>query len=189
MKVKPGTDIDALAKLLGAKIIGRMDKLGTLPFAIWRRGGDGAALAQLQGNSDVAQPWITIISFDPPPSAVPLASAPGGPISLTLNPPGDSGKVIVGLIDMNVQSLGAQLDKFILPQLSVADSTAPGSTDITHGTAMAYTILEAIAQQSSAAAVRCKSCRWTFMAGTVRRRLRGLSRWGFNRPWTAARTS
>jgi hypothetical protein len=68
---------------------------------------------------------------------------------LTLNPPGESGKVIVGLVDMNVQSLGAQLDKFILPQLSVTDGTTPTSTDMTHGTAMAYTILEAIAQQSS----------------------------------------
>ena len=49
---------------------------------------------------------------------------------------------------MNVQSLGAQLDKFILPQQSVAGD-APASTDITHGTAMAYTILSAIAQQSA----------------------------------------
>jgi hypothetical protein len=50
---------------------------------------------------------------------------------------------------MNVQSLGAQLDKFILPQLSVTGDTTASSTGITHGTAMAYTILEAIAQQSS----------------------------------------
>ena len=147
LKVKPGTDIDALAKLLGAKVVGRLDKLGLYRLQFGDAAATDSALGQLQNNSDVAQVDYNYL-FDPPPSAVPLASAPGGPISLTLNPPGDSGKVIVGLIDMNVQSLGPQLDKFILPQQSVAGD-APASTDITHGTAMAYTILSAIAQQSA----------------------------------------
>jgi hypothetical protein len=48
-----------------------------------------------------------------------------------------------------MQSLGAQLDKFILPQQSVAGDANVNNSDPTHGTAMAYTILEAIAQQSS----------------------------------------
>jgi hypothetical protein len=147
LKVKPGTDIDALAKLLGAKVVGRLDKLGLYRLQFGDAAATDAALGQLQSNGDVAQVDYNY-SFDPPPSVVPLASASGGPISLTLNPPGDSGKVVVGLIDMNVQSLGAQLDKFILPQQSVAGD-APASTDITHGTAMAYTILSAIAQQSA----------------------------------------
>jgi hypothetical protein len=150
LKVKPGTDMDALAKLLGAKIVGRLDKLGLYRLQFGDAAATDAALAQLQNNSDVAQVDYNY-SFDPPPSAVPLASAPGGPISLTLNPPGDSGKVVVGLVDMNVQSLGSQLDKFILPQLSVTGD-APASTDMTHGTAMAYTILEAIAQQAAGGA-------------------------------------
>jgi thermitase len=147
LKVKPGTDIDALAKLLGAKVVGRLDKLGLYRLQFGDAAATDAALGQLQNNNDVAAVDYNY-SFDPPPSAVPLANAPGGPISLTLNPPGDSGKVVVGLIDMNVQSLGPQLDKFILPQQSVAGD-APASTDITHGTAMAYTILSAIAQQAA----------------------------------------
>jgi Subtilase family len=147
LKVKPGTDIDALAKSLGAKVIGRMDKLGVYLLQFGNAAATDAALGQLQNDSDVAQVDYNY-SFDPPPSVMPLSAPPVGPLSLTLNPPGDSGKVIVGLIDMNVQSLGAQLDKFILPQLSVAGD-APANADITHGTAMAYTILQAIAQQSS----------------------------------------
>ncbi len=147
LRVKPGTDIDALAKLLGAKVVGRLDKLGLYRLQFGDPAATDAALGQLQSNNDVAAVDYNY-SFDPPPSAVPLANAPGGPISLTLNPPGDSGKVVVGLIDMNVQSLGPQLDKFILPQQSVAGD-APASTDITHGTAMAYTILSAIAQQAA----------------------------------------
>jgi hypothetical protein len=148
IRVKPGTDIDALARSLGAKITGRMDKLGVYRLQFGDAAATDAALAQLQSNSDVSAVDYNYV-FDPPPSAVPLSSATVPPLSLTLNPPGDSGKVIVGLVDMNVQSLGAQLDKFILPQLSVTGDTAASSTDMTHGTAMAYTILEAIAQQSS----------------------------------------
>ena len=148
LKVKPGTDMDALAKLMGAKIIGRLDKLGLYRLQFGDAAATDAALAQLQNNSDVAQVDYNY-SFDPPPPAQPVDSAPGGPLSLTLNPPGDSGKVVVGLIDMNVQSLGASLDKFILPQLSVAGDASVNNTDMTHGTAMAYTILEAIAKQSA----------------------------------------
>jgi hypothetical protein len=125
-----------------------MDKLGVYRLQFGDAAATDAALAQLQSNSDVSAVDYNYV-FDPPPSAVPLSSATVPPLSLTLNPPGDSGKVIVGLVDMNVQSLGAQLDKFILPQLSVTGDTAASSTDMTHGTAMAYTILEAIAQQSS----------------------------------------
>jgi hypothetical protein len=148
IRVKPGTNIDALAKSVGAKITGRMDKLGVYRLQFGDAAATDAALAQLQGNGDVSAVDYNYI-FDPPPTAVPLAGATVPPLSLQLNPPASSGKVVVGLVDMNVQSLGAQLDKFILPQLSVTDGTTPASTDITHGTAMAYTILEAIAQQSS----------------------------------------
>lgn len=151
LRVKPGTDIDALAKSLGAKVVGRLDKLGLYRLQFADAAATDAALGQLQNNGDVAAVDYNYI-LDPPPSVQPVSSAnlPPGvavPLSLQLNPPGASGKVVVGLIDMNVQSLGAQLDKFILPQLSVAGD-APAGTDITHGTAMAYTILEAISQVS-----------------------------------------
>jgi thermitase len=147
IRVKPGTDIDALAKLLGAKIIGRIDKLGIYRLQFDDAAATDAALAQLQNDSDVLAADYDYY-FDPPPSAQAVSSAPVGPLSLTLNPPPASGKVIVGLIDMKMQSLGAQLDKFILPQISVAGD-APDNSAITHGTAMAYSILQAIAQQAS----------------------------------------
>jgi len=148
VKLKPGTDIDALAKQLGAKITGRNDKLGLYRLLFDNASAADTALGQLKNNSDVAGADYNYY-FDPPPPIQPLASASVPPLSLTLNPPGDSGKVIVGLIDTPVQSLGAQLDKFILPQQSVAGSANVNNTDPTHGTAMAYTILEAIAQQST----------------------------------------
>jgi hypothetical protein len=146
VKLKPGTDVDALAKLLGAKITGRNDKLGLYRLLFNNASATDAALGQLKNNSDATGVDYNYY-FDPPPPIQALSSAPVAPLSLQLNPPGDSGKVIVGLIDMNVQSLGAQLDKFILPQINAAGDV-PASTDITHGTAMAYNILTAIAQAS-----------------------------------------
>ncbi len=44
---------------------------------------------------------------------------------------------------MNVQSLGPQIDKFVLPQISVAGD-APNNTDMTHATAMLYNFYTAI---------------------------------------------
>ena len=148
IRLKSGADIDALAKALGAKITGRNDKLGLYRLLFDTASATDTALGQLKGNSDVAEVDYNYY-FDPPPPVQALSSAPVGPLSLTLNPPGDSGKVIVGLIDTPVQSLGDALDKFLLKQISVAGDPSVDNSGPTHATAMAYTILAAIAQQSN----------------------------------------
>lgn len=144
VKVKPGTNIDALARLLGAKITGRMDKYGVYRLEFADADATSAALSQLQMDSDV-QAVDYNYYFDPPPTPqnISPSSASGGPLSLQLSPPPASGKTIIGLIDTDVQSLGPDLDQFILKQIDVADGT-PSDSSITHGTAMAYSILQAI---------------------------------------------
>ena len=67
VKVKPGTDIDALAKSLGAKIIGRDDKLGIYRLQFADAAATDAALAQLKNNSDVLAVDYNYY-FDPPPT-------------------------------------------------------------------------------------------------------------------------
>jgi hypothetical protein len=147
VKIKPGTDIDALAKLIGAKITGRNDKLGLYRLQFDNSTATDAAFSQLQNNSDVADVDYNYI-FNPPDTVQSIANAPLGPISLTLNPPGDSGKFIVGLIDTPVQPLDASLEQFLLKQLSAVDDASMDRTDPTHGTAMAETILRALASAS-----------------------------------------
>ena len=148
VKVKSGTDIKALAKILGAKVTGEMDKYGVYRLQFDSDSATDAALAQLQNNSDV-QAVDYNYYFDPPPA--PQGVSPGSPgassLSLQLNPPPSSGKVIVGLIDTDVQSLGPNLDQFVLKQIDVTDGSSSDSS-ITHGTAMAYTILNAIASST-----------------------------------------
>jgi len=144
VKVKPGTDIKALAKILGANITGAMDKYGVYRLQFADANATDAALAQLQSNSDV-QAVDYDYYFDPPPTPQAAPSASGGSLSLTLSPPPASGKTIIGLIDtsMNVQSLGADAAQFILPQINVADG-APSDSGPTHADAMAPLILQGI---------------------------------------------
>lgn len=148
IKVKPGTNVDALAKMLGAKIIGRMDKYGVYRLQFTNADSTESALSQLQMDSDV-QAVDYNYYFDPPPTpqSISPSSAPSGQLSLQLSPPPGNGKMIIGLIDTGVQSLGSDLNQFILPQINVADGT-PSDSSMTHGTAMAYAILQAISNAS-----------------------------------------
>ena len=142
LKVKPGTDMDALARLLGAKITGRLDKLGIYRLQFDDAATADAALGRIQNDSDVLAVDYNYY-FDPEPSAQAISSAPVGPLSLQLNPPPDSGKIIVGLPDTAVQPLG-DLEKFMLNRLSVADGQSSDS-GLNHGTGMAQAILQGIA--------------------------------------------
>jgi hypothetical protein len=147
VKLKPGTDADALAKLVGAKITGRNDKLGLYRFLFDNADATDAALASLKNNSDVLAVDYNYV-FDPPATPQLLMNAPVGPVLLTPDSAttGDPCNPVVGLIDTGVQSLGSQLDQFMLKSISVAGDACPGTSDITHGTAMAETILRAVAQ-------------------------------------------
>lgn len=144
VKLKPGTDIKALAKILGAKVTGEMDKYGVYRLQFADANATDAALAQLQSNSDVQAVDYNYYS-DPPPTPQAAPSASGGTLSLTLNPPPASGKTVVGLIDTSVsaQSLGSDAAQFLLPQINVADGTSSDSGP-THGDAMASLILQGI---------------------------------------------
>jgi thermitase len=141
LKLKPGMDIKALAKIYGAKITGQIDKYGAYRLQFPDANAADAALTQLQNNSDVQDVDYNYY-FDPPPSAQQISS---GASSLSLDPPASNGKVIVGLIDTSVdaQSLGSGAAQFILPQINVADGTSsdPGPS---HGTAMTAQLLQTV---------------------------------------------
>ena len=146
VKVKPGTDIDALAKSLGAKVVGRADKLGLYRLRFADEAAMETALGQLKTNPAVAAVEYNYL-LNPPVAPQKIANAPLGPVSLTLNPPGDSGRVIVGMLDTHLQSMGSDLDQFMLKPISITGDTVANSADPTHATSMAETILRAMAGQ------------------------------------------
>jgi len=148
LKVKPGTDMDALAKLLGAKIIGRNDKLGIYRLQFGDAAATDAALAQLKNNSDVLAVDYNYY-FDPPVAPQLMANPSGAPLSLKLDPTSDSSDpchVTVGLIDTPLQSLGSQLDQFVVKSIPVAGDATPDNTSPTHATGMLYNMLYSASQ-------------------------------------------
>ena len=149
VKVKPGTDIDALAKSLGAKVVGRDDKLGIYRLQFTDAAATDAALAQLQTNPEVAAVEYNYI-YDAPPAPLAVANPPVGPPPLKFDAPtdGDPCNPIIGLVDTQVQTLGNGLDQFMMKPISVVGDVAPVTGTITHGSAMAGTIATALFQSS-----------------------------------------
>ena len=156
VKVKPGTDIDALAKALGAKVIGRDDKLGIYRLQFSDAAATDAALGELKSNPAVAAVDYNYI-YDAPPAPQAIAVSTAGPVNLTLDPNSTSDPChpIVGLIDTPMQPLNPQLAPFIMKPVSVTGDTVVPTTALpTHATSMAQTILRAISQQGGTSAVK-----------------------------------
>ncbi len=142
VRLKPGAKIDDIARLLGAKVIGRIDGLNAYRLQFPDEASASSARNQLTSNPDVSAVDDNF-SVDRPsgPQIVP-GSAP--PIQLQLKPPPDSGRVVIGLVDTEVQALPQDLSQFLLKQVSVAGDVQAGSDSPTHGTAMAETMLRSL---------------------------------------------
>ena len=142
VRLKPGAKIEDLAKLLGAKVVGKIDSLNAYRLQFEDSSATATARDQLASNSDVAS-VDNNYAVQPPegPQAIP-GNAPA--LQLQLKPPPDNGRIIVGLVDTAVQPLGNNLDQFLLKQLSVVGDPQVGGDSPTHGTAMAETILRSL---------------------------------------------
>lgn len=142
VRLKPGAKIDELAKLLGAKVTGQIDSLNAYRLQFEDAAAANSARDQLTSNPNVAA-VDSNYALQPPltPQGLPAGAAP---IQLQLQPPPDSGRIIVGLVDTAVQPLGNNLDQFLLKQVSVAGDVQLSSDSPTHGTAMAETLLRSL---------------------------------------------
>lgn len=143
VRLKPGAKIDDLARALGAKVIGRIDSLNAYRLQFEDAAAADAARTQLASNSEV-ESVDSNYSIERPNSPRELSASPMPPPRLQLNPPPDTGRIIVGLVDTAVQSLGNGLDQFILKQLSVAGQAQLDPNSPSHGTSMAETILRGL---------------------------------------------
>ncbi len=149
VKLKPGTDADALAKLLGAKITGRNDKLGLYRLLFSDAAATDAALASLKNNPDVEAVDYNYIYDAPPTPQLYSGAVPTLPkLIADVSNPGDPCNPVVALIDTAYQPSGTSLDQFALNPISVTGDNCPPSTTMTHATAMYQTILNAVAQAS-----------------------------------------
>jgi thermitase len=148
VRLKPGAKIDALAKLLGAKVTGRIDSLNAYRLQFDDQAAADAARLQLADNPDVASVDSNYSIDRPPvPVGVPSSNLPPPP-QLQLKDPPDTGRIIVGLVDTALQPLGNGLDSFLLQQLSVAGNADLDPDAPSHGTSMAETILSSLASMT-----------------------------------------
>ena len=142
VRLKPGVKIEELAKLLGAKVIGRIDSLNAYRLQFDDSSATTTARDQLASNPDVAS-VDSNYTVERPETAQPLPTG-APPLQLQLKPPPDNGRIVVGLVDTAVQPLGNNLDQFLLKQVSVAGDIQLNSDAPTHGTSMAETLLRSL---------------------------------------------
>src|SRR5439155_8508643 len=121
------------------KVVGKLDSVNAYRLRFDDAAATDAAREQLATQSDVASVEQNF-AIDPPEMPR-VASADVPPLRLTLNPPPDNGRVVIGLIDTAVQPLGNGLDAFLQDKLSVAGPAQLDPNGPSHGTAMAETIL------------------------------------------------
>ncbi len=144
VRLKPGAKIEDVARLVGGKVIGHIGALDAYLLQFEDAGAANAARQQLAANPEIASIQNNY-SVDSPPSPNPVGfGGPPPPPHLDLKPPPDNGRIIVGLVDTAVQSLGKDLDPFLLKQVSVAGTPNPDPNEPLHGTTMAETMLRSI---------------------------------------------
>lgn len=144
VRVKPGTNIEDLARKLGAKVTGRLAGQNTYRLEFADGEATEAARTSLASNDQVESVDNNYVVQRPTtPEALQASNLPGAP-KLTMKAPTENGRVIIGLIDTAVQSLGGGLDAFMLKQISVAGAAQLDPSNPSHGTSMAETMLRSL---------------------------------------------
>jgi len=139
--MKPGAKIDGLDCVQNAVVTGKIAALNTYRVQFKDEAAANAGRECLSKNSDVASVESNFSMEQPDlPAAVGNASPE---FNLTQKPNDGNCQVVIGLIDTSVGSLGNNLDQFVAKPVSVAGDPLPDS-QLTHGTAMADTILRGI---------------------------------------------
>jgi Subtilase family len=144
--LKPGskTKIEDLAKMLGAKIVGRMDDQNAYRLQFDDEAAATAARTELADNPDVdsvdSNYYVDRLP-DVNMSLSTLANDPDLQLQPRTNSPGDC-QLVIAPIDTPNQSLGKNLDQFINPTIHVtSDTVSLNPNTVTHSTAMISTML------------------------------------------------
>ncbi|HTA31311.1 MAG TPA: S8 family serine peptidase [Candidatus Cybelea sp.] len=143
--LKPGskTKIEDLARALGAKIIGRMDKQNSYLLQFDDDAATQAARAQLATNPDVAAVDYNYPVEQPPPVQLSQSTTPN--LQLKPKPANGNCQLVVGLIDTAIQPVPANISSVVQTPLSVVGNYTPDPSQLTHGTAMLETLAQTLA--------------------------------------------
>jgi hypothetical protein len=146
VRLKKGSkaDIEALARKLGAKVVGSIPGQDAYRLVFEDEAAASAARSALDGNEDVASVESNYAMGAPGRmDRVPGMSVP--PLGLRARPMQDGSSVVVALLDTGVPASTVTHADFLLPGVSVASSSQPGESGLSHGPAMFETILQGLA--------------------------------------------
>lgn len=142
-------DIDALARRLGGKVIGRLEKFGAYQLKFETSEAAQAAREQLAAEGVLQVEDNYRLARPADPNTRLMAAMP----ALNLRPRRVSRgeEIVVAVVDTPVQTEGTVLKDFLLPAIQVAGEADPPADHLTHGTSMATTILNGVAASATAA--------------------------------------
>lgn len=144
--LKPGESIEALAKKLGAKVIGKIDGTDTYRLKFEDEEATKSAREMLKNDPAVAS-VDNNYNMIPTPNAQNLGAG-GMPINLKPKAVPDGERIIVGLIDTKVEGADSPNAGFFLDSLSVVGETSSSGDSLGHGPAMAQSILQGAASST-----------------------------------------
>lgn len=144
IRARPGVDVEALAKSLGARIVGRIPELNAyrLQFDNEEKLENARSLLAANPGIDSVQDNYFVDAPDAPQSLTGMMTAES---KLKLDPPkSDACKVVVGFVDTALQPLSANLEPFIKERLSISGVSQPDPGQPTHATAMVNAYFQAL---------------------------------------------
>jgi hypothetical protein len=149
VSLKPGhkRDIDAIARGLGAKVIGRDDALGLYRLRFSDEAAAESARTALAADEDVGS-VDSNFNIQRPGQLDPLRLSSAPPIQIRASSAGSADQVVVAVIDTAVDASNPRIKDFLLAPLSVADTPGGATDGLSHGTAMAETILRGVSLTS-----------------------------------------
>lgn len=146
VRLKPGTDAEALAKSLGAKIVGVIPELNAYRFQFESEAATETARQKLLANPNVTSVENNYY-LDLPFTPQGLGGMSAPQMKLKFEPAkNDSGKVVIGLIDTSLSQLDPALEQFIKERLSLAGESSADGKNPTHADAMLNSLLQAAQQ-------------------------------------------
>ena len=154
IRLKPGsTNANKLAASVHGAILGHLDSVQAYRLKFADDTAAQAARQTLENSPDVSS-VSSNYAMDQPVPVDPAQTGGTSPFNLKAQPPGESGKIVVGLIDMPMQNIDPAMQPFLLPSIAAAGQTPDLNTDTTptHGTSMAEIILRQLAMSSGGSA-------------------------------------
>jgi hypothetical protein len=142
--LKPGTDAEELARKLGAKIVGRIDELGTFRLKFEDAAAAAAARALLAADESV-QSVDANYAIDRPAALQPLSFGSAALPQIRASAADAGGLLTIGIVDTAIRPPPGELAQLMLPGISIAGEYSPTGAAPTHGEAMLNSMLHEVA--------------------------------------------